>query len=102
MAGRPKYTPKIVFKKRRGYNRKRIIISIPEDFDVAIQLHSEFIARELGKRSVSPSDAILDIFNRSYTVQRLLPKARAIIKSKQDQHDEHNETSSGGDVSRAA
>ncbi|WP_131816172.1 hypothetical protein [Mycolicibacterium porcinum] len=56
---------------------------MPEDFDLAIQLHSDFIARELGKRSVSPSDAILDILNRSRTVQNLLPKARAIIKDQE-------------------
>lgn len=54
---------------------------MPEDFDLAIQLHSDYIARELGKRSVSPSDAVLDILNRSRTVQNLLPKARAIIKN---------------------
>lgn len=69
---------------------------MPEDFDLAIQFHSEFIARELGKRSVSPSDAILDILNRSRTVQDLLPKARAIIKSKQEPSDEHTQGGPGG------
>lgn len=95
MAGRPKYEPKKIFTRRRGYNRKRVPLSLPEDFDLAIQLHAEYIARALGKTSVSPSDAILDILNRSRTVKDLLPKARATIKAKQEQaNDEGGSTTS--------
>lgn len=72
-------------KNKRGNRWKQIPMTAPEEISLVLDLHAVALAEETGRNVVTRSEANVDLLYGARRVQDLLPKARAIIKRKQEQ-----------------